>query len=93
MSRTRSIAAAATALLLVAGLSACAGLDDREQRALTGSAAGAAGGALVGAIAGSAGWGAAIGAGVGLAGGLIVDKVERDKQAAYSRGYSDGQTN
>lgn len=83
----------AFSVALLVTLSACAGLDDRQQRALTGSAAGAAGGALVGAIAGSAGWGAAIGAGVGLAGGLIVDKVERDKQAAYSRGYADGQVN
>ncbi|GMG81541.1 hypothetical protein LNKW23_07540 [Paralimibaculum aggregatum] len=82
------------AILSIALLAAgCAGLDDRQQRALTGSAAGAAGGALIGAIAGNAGLGAAIGAGAGLAGGLIVDKVERDKQAAYRRGYHDGSVN
>ncbi|MEM7526784.1 MAG: glycine zipper family protein [Pseudomonadota bacterium] len=75
---------------MLAFLAACGDLSQREQRALTGSAAGAAGGALIGAIAGSAGLGAAIGAGAGLAGGLIVDKVERDKDAAYRRGYSAG---
>ncbi|MEM8791789.1 MAG: glycine zipper family protein [Pseudomonadota bacterium] len=82
-------------LVIAAGallLSGCAGLNDTEQRALTGSAAGAAGGAVVGAIAGSAGLGAAIGAGAGLVGGLIVDKVQKDKEAAYQRGYAAGRS-
>ncbi len=73
-------------------LSACAGMNDTQQRALTGTTAGAAGGAIIGAIAGNAGLGAAIGAGAGLAGGLIVDKVEKDKDAAYQQGYSAGQS-
>jgi len=80
-------------LLALALLAGCAGLDDRQQRALTGTAAGATGGALIGAIGGNAGLGAAIGAGAGLAGGLIVDKVEKDKEAAYRRGYAAGQVN
>jgi hypothetical protein len=88
---TKALSAAlALSLGLLAG---CAGLDDRQQRALTGTAAGAAGGALIGAVGGNAGLGAAIGAGAGLAGGLIVDKVERDKEAAYRRGYAAGQAN
>ena len=77
----------ASVMLAVAG---CADMTDTQQRALTGSAAGAAGGAVVGAIAGSAGLGAAIGAGAGLAGGLIVDRVKRNKEAAYRQGYAAG---
>lgn len=76
------------ALLAVAG---CADMTDTQQRALTGTAIGAAGGAAIGAIAGNAGMGAAIGAGAGLIGGLVVDKVEKDKQAAYNQGYTAGQ--
>ncbi|MEL6767702.1 MAG: glycine zipper family protein [Pseudomonadota bacterium] len=78
------------AIAALAFLSGCAGLSDTEQRALTGTTAGAAGGALIGAIAGNAGLGAAIGAGAGLAGGLITDKVQKDKEAAYRRGFNAG---
>lgn len=78
------------AAALVFALSACAGMNDRQQRAVTGTAIGAAGGAAVGAIAGDTLLGTAIGAGAGLAGGLIVDRVERDKQSAYDQGYRDG---
>ena len=73
-------------------LAGCADMTDRQERALTGSAAGAAGGAVIGAIAGSAGLGAAIGAGAGLAGGLIVDRVEKNKDAAYQQGYAAGRS-
>ena len=76
-----------TAAALV--LSGCAGMSDRQQRALTGTAAGTAGGALIGAIAGNTALGAAIGAGSGLVGGLIVDRVQSDKEAAYRAGYAD----
>lgn len=84
--RRAPLAAAA----LVFGLAACAGMNDTDQRAVSGAAIGAAGGAVVGAIAGDTLLGTAIGAGAGLAGGLIVDKVERDKQSAYDQGYRDG---
>lgn len=77
-----------TALALLSG---CAGLNDTQQRAVTGTAAGAAGGAVIGAIAGDAALGAAIGAGAGLLGGLVVDHVQKDKEAAYRRGYQAGQ--
>ena len=89
---TLSMTKFVSAALALALLTGCAGLDDRQQRAVTGGAAGAAGGALIGAIGGNAGLGAAIGAGAGLAGGLIVDKVEKDKDAAYRRGYEDGRS-
>ncbi|MEM9735379.1 MAG: glycine zipper family protein [Pseudomonadota bacterium] len=79
----------AFAVLLV--LTGCAGLNDTQQRALTGTTAGAAGGALLGAIGGNAALGAVAGAGAGLIGGLIVDRVEKDKDAAYRRGLADGQ--
>ncbi|MEM7236344.1 MAG: glycine zipper family protein [Pseudomonadota bacterium] len=83
----KKIALLSTAMLVLAG---CAGLNDTEQRALTGSAAGAAGGALLGAIGGNAALGAVAGAGAGLIGGLVVDKVEKDKDAAYQQGYAAG---
>jgi len=79
-------------ILVVATLSGCAGMSDTEQRAVSGTAIGAAGGAAIGAIAGNTGLGLAIGAGAGLVGGLVVDKVEKDKEAAYQRGYAAGQT-
>ena len=77
------------ALLLAA--SGCSGLSDTEQRAGTGAAIGAGAGAVVGALSGSTLTGAAIGAGAGLVGGLMVDKREKDKEAAYQKGYEAGQ--
>jgi len=79
-------------LLSAAVLAGCSGMTDTQQRAVTGTAIGAAGGAVVGGIAGNAGLGMAIGAGAGLVGGLVVDKVEKDKQAAYNSGYAAGKT-
>jgi predicted Zn-dependent protease len=82
------------AMMLLAGfalLAGCADMSDTQQRALTGTTAGAAGGALLGAIGGNAALGAIAGAGAGLAGGLISDKVHRDREAAYQRGYAAGQ--
>ena len=78
------------AALLVATLAGCAGLNDTEQRALTGTGGGAAAGAVVGAIAGNAGLGALIGAGAGLAGGLIYNNVKQSEQSAYNQGYARG---
>jgi hypothetical protein len=57
-------------------LSACSGLDTREQRALTGGAIGAAGGAVIGAIAGVP----AIGAAVGGAGGALIGGLTSPRQ-------------
>ncbi|MFV0474263.1 MAG: YMGG-like glycine zipper-containing protein [Pikeienuella sp.] len=78
------------AMGLVFALAACGDMSPRQQRAFSGTAIGAGGGALVGAIAGDTLLGAAVGAGAGLAGGLIVDKVQSDKNAAYRRGLEDG---
>jgi len=44
------------------------------------------------ALAGNTVAGAAIGAGAGLVGGLVVDKVQKDKEAAYQRGVAEGQS-
>lgn len=73
-------------------LTACSGLDNTQQRAVTGTGIGAAGGAVLGAIGGNAGLGALVGAGAGLAGGLIYNNVKEDEHASYNRGYSAGRT-
>lgn len=58
----------------VLGLSACSGMNDREQRALSGGAIGAGGGAVVGALVGNPWAGAAIGGAAGAAVGALMDK-------------------
>jgi hypothetical protein len=87
MSQMKMKFVAPVILVVITG---CAGMNDTQQRALSGTAIGAGGGALIGAIAGNTGMGLAIGAGAGLLGGLVVDKVEKDKEAAYSQGYTAG---
>lgn len=78
-------------VVVVAGLVAgCSGMNDTQQRALSGTGIGAAGGAVLGAIGGNAGLGALVGAGAGLAGGLIYDNVQKGDQASYDRGYRNG---
>lgn len=58
----------------VLSLSACSGMNDREQRALSGGAIGAGGGAVVGALVGNPWAGAAIGGAAGAAAGALMDK-------------------
>ncbi len=58
----------------VLGLSACSGMNDREQRALSGGAIGAGGGAAVGLLVGNPWAGAAIGGAAGAAVGALMDK-------------------
>ena len=78
-------------MLATAGtLPGCAGLNNTEQRALTGTGIGAAGGAVLGAIGGNAGLGALAGAGAGLAGGLLFDNVRKNENSAYREGYAAG---
>lgn len=56
-------------------LTACSGMNDKEQRALSGGAIGAAGGALVGGLAfGAPVVGALVGAGAGAATGAVTAK-------------------
>ena len=77
--------------LAALALAGCAGMNDTQQRALTGTAGGAAAGAVLGAIGGNAGLGAAAGAGAGLIGGLLVDHAKKSEQVSYERGYAAGQ--
>lgn len=60
--------------VVVLGLSACSGMNDREQRALSGGAIGAGGGAVVGLLVGNPWAGAAIGGAAGAAAGALLDK-------------------
>jgi membrane associated rhomboid family serine protease len=76
-------------LVLLAG---CAGMNDTQQRAATGTVGGAAVGAVLGAIGGNAGLGAIAGAGAGLVGGLVVDHAKKQEQSAYDQGYSAGRS-
>ena len=71
------------AALLTLGLGGCAGMNDTQQRTLTGGAGGAAGGAIIGALAGNAGLGALIGAGVGAGGGYLYDQHKQSEHRAY----------
>jgi osmotically inducible lipoprotein OsmB len=77
-------------LVCCIALAGCSGLNDTQQRALTGTAIGAGGGAILGAIGGNAGLGAVAGAAAGLAGGLIYDSVKKNEQSAYEQGYTAG---
>ena len=74
--RTVVLALSASSLLL---LSACAGMNDTEQRVVSGAAIGAGSGAALGAVTGglSIGAGAVIGGAVGAAGGYAVDQAHK----------------
>ena len=64
------------AALCIAALTSCSGMNDTQQRVVSGAAIGAGGGALIGAATGgSAGAGALIGAGAGAVGGYLVDQA------------------
>ena len=76
----RRIASRCAALALAGVmLTGCAGLNDTEQRVLTGAVIGAGAGAGVGAVTGglSIAAGAAIGAAAGAVGGLAVDTIKK----------------
>lgn len=79
------------ALPLVAalGLSACAGLNDTQQRTATGALGGGAVGGLLGSFSGNAGLGALLGAGVGGAGGYLYDQSQPRSGGYGGRGYDD----
>ena len=69
----------AMALILVAGLAGCAGVDNTSgQRTLTGAAVGAGVGAGAGLLTGGVLGKAATGAAAGAAGGLIYDQVKKN---------------
>ena len=82
------------AILFIAGLglSACAGLNDTQQRTATGALGGAALGGIVGSFSGNAGLGALLGAGAGGVGGYLYDQSQPRQQQYYGgnrRGNSD----
>lgn len=72
--RTYSLAFVMAAAI---GLSGCAGLDDTQQRTLTGAAGGTAVGGLLGSFSGNTALGAVLGAGVGGTGGYLYDQSQR----------------
>ena len=57
-------------------LTACSGMTQQEQQALSGGAIGAAGGAVIGAMAGSPAIGAAIGGAAGTATGAMWNDIK-----------------
>lgn len=74
--KTVALALALSSTLFV---SACANMNDTEQRVVSGAAIGGASGAALGAVTGglSIGAGALIGAAAGAAGGYIVDQSQK----------------
>lgn len=65
----------------VLALSACSGMNDTQQRTLSGAAIGTAAGVGIGALTGGGLlWGAAGGAAVGAVGGYAYDQYEKDKK-------------
>jgi outer membrane protein OmpA-like peptidoglycan-associated protein len=78
--QTRLIATAALAATMVASLSGCASMSQKERGAVIGAAGGAAVGAAIGKATGSTARGAIIGAAVGGAAGAIIGH-QMDQQA------------
>lgn len=68
------------ALVVLLGLSGCAGMSSTEQRTVSGGAIGAAAGAAGAAVTGGCvACGAALGGAAGAATGYIVDKTDKDR--------------
>lgn len=76
----RSLKTSAMVVLVALGLSACADMTNRQQRALSGGAIGAAGGAAIGMMTGGVVTGALIGGAGGAAiGALLPDDKKLNK--------------
>lgn len=73
----RPMKPAIVALVLALGLSACADMTNRQQRALSGGAIGAAGGAAIGLMTGGVVTGALIGGGAGAAIGALMPEDKK----------------
>ena len=75
MSFRKQVVLSSMLLLLTGSVAGCAGMNDTEQRILSGAAIGAGAGAGLGAVTGglSIAGGAAIGAAAGAVSGLAVD--------------------
>ncbi|MGE4280346.1 glycine zipper domain-containing protein [Magnetospirillum sp. 64-120] len=74
---TRPMKPVVVALVLTLGLSACADMTNRQQRALSGGAIGAAGGAAIGLMTGGVVTGALIGGGAGAAIGALMPEDKK----------------
>ena len=72
------------ALVAVIGMTGCSGMNDTQQRTLSGGAAGAVGGAIGGAVLGCIWCGAVVGGGLGAAGGYVYDQLNKDDQPKQS---------
>ncbi len=73
-----------TALILA--LSACANMNDTQQRTLSGAAIGSAAGLGIGALTGGGLlWGAAGGAAIGAVGGYIYDQHDKKQSKPPSK--------
>ncbi len=84
----RMLAKAPAAMVVVLTLSACAGMTNQQQQALTGGAMGAAGGAAIGALVGGAARPGAVigGTGGALIGALLPDHWYGHKPASADNG-------
>jgi uncharacterized membrane protein len=77
----------ALVLVSVLSLSACAGLNQTQQRTATGALGGAAVGGVLGSFSGNAGLGALLGAGVGAGGGYLYDQSQQNQGYGGQRQY------
>jgi osmotically inducible lipoprotein OsmB len=69
---------AVAAILLTLALAGCSGMNNTQQKMLSGGAIGAAGGAVVTALTGGCVWcGAAIGGAVGTGAGYVIAQTQR----------------
>jgi outer membrane protein OmpA-like peptidoglycan-associated protein len=91
MNKVMRIPLAVLTLVLLFGMSACAGWGQRERGAVIGAGAGAAVGAAVGAQVGSTARGAIVGAAVGGAAGAVIGH-QMDQQARELDRDLDGAT-
>lgn len=77
----RVLARLVVVAVLFAGLTGCAGLDDKSgERTLTGAAVGAGVGATVGLLTGGVVSKAVTGAAAGAVGGLVYDQLKKNKK-------------
>ncbi|HUI18376.1 MAG TPA: hypothetical protein VL244_11970 [Alphaproteobacteria bacterium] len=72
------------AVVALIGTAGCSGMNDTQQRTLSGGAAGAVGGAIGGAVTGCIWCGAVVGGALGAAGGYVFDLVNKDDQPSKS---------
>lgn len=76
----KTVRAVAITLMLLFVLAGCAGMNQTQQRTLSGGAMGAGAGAAIGAISGgSAGTGAVVGGAVGALGGYLSGKAHQSR--------------